>query len=1010
MMGMLFRVLPVPVFRFLKKTINPPKAPEDKYQNYTDLLVILEISRDVMDSSLQLLRSLVRSFNESLPGMIRCDMHAHLMEGQDCTVHLLLRFTNEDSARNFVVEEVDFQVWLTLGEENGYWTCCTYQMGFTLVAGFDRGRSGRTTLSSHRRTEARETTLPPRPTPTRKTTPISTSKATSKQKGERKGMAKKSERPLNASEAGCKDIDLQGIMAAEKEVNHEEMPEEGRVSRESVRNSSSPAHGNPYNQQYQSPHGPAFNQINERQRMVYELTHQNRQNVAARPPMNGGGGPRPFSGHPAPHSFQHPYHSIPQLPPPDNLSEQQRYVRDLIIKLDGDKKLLLESRKATSAELKRLQKEIDGFEEKQRGQEYLRWIYPLQAEVGRIEGIHDGYGPRMMNPRSSKRQRLSQTNTNNDVDGDSDLEEISATVWNSTVPSGGPREHISKTSRSSISPPPKRLPPRDAFAPRTDGSKNVTQIQSSGGIGSWSTTNGKGKTIARRVVPSPVQLSTVNGLPTSSNIDTVSLGDILSDPLIKECWLFNYLFDVDFVMSQLDEDTRDMVRVKIVHGSWKKEDSNRVHIEEAAQKHENVQVITAYMAEMHDEQAQVIIVTGNFIVRDWSMCQAVWRSPRLPRLDPSHPSSPNETETPRIGSGAKFKKDLLAYLRAYGPRKTGSLTTELDRYDFSGIRAALVASVPGKQILHSMDPDSETLWGWPALKHVLSCIEPTSAEARAHVVMQCSSVASVGEKWMEDTFLRALSSTRPINSPQPQKKPRFSLVFPTADEIRRSVDGYASGGSIHMKTQNAAQLKQLTYLRPMLCHWAGDQSPATVPKAPLVRQALRRRAAPHIKTYIRFSDEGMTKIDWAVMTSANLSKQAWGEAAASGGGVRICSYEIGVVVWPGLWDEGGGVEMVPVLGKDMPDDEDDEEVEGGIEKGEIEQQGDDEETTDEEGGKELRQPKVEQQKNDKTRVGLRMPYDLPLVPYGNHESPWCASMPCAEPDWMGRSWHGFGSS
>ncbi len=51
-----------------------------------------------------------------------------------------------------------------------------------------------------------------------------------------------------------------------------------------------------------------------------------------------------------------------------------------------------------------------------------------------------------------------------------------------------------------------------------------------------------------KMIPSPVQLSSVDELPTSSNIDTVSLKDILGDPLIKECWLFNYLFDVDFVM------------------------------------------------------------------------------------------------------------------------------------------------------------------------------------------------------------------------------------------------------------------------------------------------------------------------------------------------------------------------------------------------------------------------------------------------------------------------------
>ena len=47
---------------------------------------------------------------------------------------------------------------------------------------------------------------------------------------------------------------------------------------------------------------------------------------------------------------------------------------------------------------------------------------------------------------------------------------------------------------------------------------------------------------------SPVQLNFIEELPASSNVDCISLGSILGDPMIKECWLFNYLFDMDFVM------------------------------------------------------------------------------------------------------------------------------------------------------------------------------------------------------------------------------------------------------------------------------------------------------------------------------------------------------------------------------------------------------------------------------------------------------------------------------
>ena len=51
-----------------------------------------------------------------------------------------------------------------------------------------------------------------------------------------------------------------------------------------------------------------------------------------------------------------------------------------------------------------------------------------------------------------------------------------------------------------------------------------------------------------KVVPSSIQLNFIEELPAISNVNTISLGSILGDPMIKECWLFNYLFDMDFVM------------------------------------------------------------------------------------------------------------------------------------------------------------------------------------------------------------------------------------------------------------------------------------------------------------------------------------------------------------------------------------------------------------------------------------------------------------------------------
>ena len=331
-----------------------------------------------------------------------------------------------------------------------------------------------------------------------------------------------------------------------------------------------------------------------------------------------------------------------------------------------------------------------------------------------------------------------------------------------------------------------------------------------------------------------------------------------------------------------------------------------------------------------------------------------------------------------VGTGACFKRDLLAYVKAYGQSKTGALCQQLKEYDFSDVRAALVASIPTKQHLSSTSED-ETVWGWPGLRRTLRQVPIRKANdrsQRSHIVVQVSSIASLGQKdkWLMGTMFDALNGVAALGP-----KARLSVIFPTADEIRRSLDGYESGGSIHMKIQNPAQMKQVEYMKSMLCHWGGDGDGKAGSANQNVRQALRRRAAPHIKTYIRFSDQSMTQLDWAMLSSANLSTQAWGSATNATGEVRICSWEIGVVFWPELFKEDLDekiAQIVPVFCRDTPVilQSDQRKPPDGL---------------------------------DSTTVGFRMPYDLPLVPYGKEDLPWCATAEHREPDWTGRSWHGY---
>jgi tyrosyl-DNA phosphodiesterase-1 len=391
--------------------------------------------------------------------------------------------------------------------------------------------------------------------------------------------------------------------------------------------------------------------------------------------------------------------------------------------------------------------------------------------------------------------------------------------------------------------------------------------------------------------------------------------------------------------------------------------------QEAAAQYSNVTLHSAFLPEMfgthhskmlvvlrHDETAQVIIHTANMILRDWSnMTQGVWESPRLPLLQSAELDVGGSSV---IGSGVRFKFDLLNYLRAYDTRRRTckDLVDQLIRYDFSEVRGALVSSVPGR---HKPGQNTETRFGWPALRSALKQLAVQNN--RSDIVVQISSIATLGatDKWLRQTLFETLSCSQPG---PPVPAPNFKVIFPTPDEIRRSLDGYVSGGSIHTKIRSPQQAKQLQYLMPIFHHWANDcPGGRAIPQGSLTREAGRRLAAPHIKTYIRYGKDG---IDWALMTSANLSKQAWGEAANESGEVRLASYEIGVLQWPALYGETA--KMIPAFRQDtlQPD------------------------TTD----------------YEPSAVPLRIPYDLPLQRYESSERPWVATASYTTPDRLGQTW------
>ena len=108
----------------------------------------------------------------------------------------------------------------------------------------------------------------------------------------------------------------------------------------------------------------------------------------------------------------------------------------------------------------------------------------------------------------------------------------------------------------------------------------------------------------------------------------------------------------------------------------------------------------------------------------------------------------------------------------------------------------------------------------------------------------------------------------------------------------------------------------------------------------------RTTACPHIKSYARFSED-CKQMAYFLLTSANLSKAAWGQLEKNGSQLAIRSYEIGVLFIPKLF---GSQDVFDVS-----------DVNASLQLG--------------------------------TTSSFPIHYDIPLTPYPSNDSPWTWDTP-----------------
>lgn len=269
---------------------------------------------------------------------------------------------------------------------------------------------------------------------------------------------------------------------------------------------------------------------------------------------------------------------------------------------------------------------------------------------------------------------------------------------------------------------------------------------------------------------------------------------------------------------------------------------------------------------------RVVIHTANMLANDWRQkTQGVWISPIFPPLDAS------SVET----SESNFKADLVEYLKFYGSPSLNKWVDIIQKHNMSAAKVFLIASVPGRH-----RDAVRSSYGHLKLRKILGGAHgPLEKCSSWPVISQFSSIGSLGpdaDKWLRAQFISSLAKLT-CSTDLGLSKPVLKCIFPTVDNVRLSLEGYIAGANIPYSAR--VDVRQ-QYLHAYFHQWKSSA-------------IGRSEASPHIKTYCRPNPENK-QLAWFLLTSANLSKAAWGELQVQGSQLAIRSYELGVLFLPKL--------------------------------------------------------------------------------------------------------------
>lgn len=274
-----------------------------------------------------------------------------------------------------------------------------------------------------------------------------------------------------------------------------------------------------------------------------------------------------------------------------------------------------------------------------------------------------------------------------------------------------------------------------------------------------------------------------------------------------------------------------------------------------------------------DGSMRVVVSTANLYEDDWhNRTQGLWLSEKLEAMSDSYDTVAGESST-------GFRNDLLRYLTSYNNPKLQPWLVRIRKTDFTSVNVFLVTSVPGT---HYETTNAGYPYGHARVSYLLSK-HATEIEDAVPVVAQSSSLGSFGANvnvWLGTEFLN--SFRRDSRSIGLRTMPSLRVIYPSFNNVTNSHDGLLGGGCLpygNQVNQKQPWLQQYFYQWKANCRY-------------------RSQAMPHIKTYCRWNGD---KLYWFLLTSANISKAAWGsfnKTAKLNVPIRVNNYEAGVLFLP----------------------------------------------------------------------------------------------------------------